>query len=111
MNTLPEHIQNTIFEFKDGDDKYWRNKFKNGVLKELECFPKEVPWCLFLWGGYANQHGCCDLCDSWSSRHNVEYTDRNIKFDGYAGDGLSPGAYTHLTLPTEWYIDISGLHR
>ena len=88
MNTLPEDIQSKIFEFKDGDDKYWRNKFKNGVLNELECFPKEVPWCEFLWGGYANQHGCCDLCDSWVTAGYV-YNDKDHKYWGYAWDDLS----------------------
>ena len=90
MNTLPEDIQSKVFEFKDGDDKYWRNKFKNGVLNELECFPKEVPWCEFLWGGYANRHGCCDLCDSWCEKFGYEFTDKDHKYLGYTWDDLSP---------------------
>ena len=90
---ITDDIKNKIIDFTHGDDKYWKYKFKN-VMDELISIPTGIPWCEFLWGGYANHRGCCDYCDSFEVYPYIN--DRDHKFFGYEWENLPFKIQEHI---------------
>ena len=78
---ITDDIKNKIIDFTHGDDKYWKNKFKD-VLKELEVcwYALDVAWCNFV-----GAPRVCLYCEG-----RPEWNDKHYKYMSLLWNQLSP---------------------